>query len=140
MASTWIEAVLSAHGLSWDLHIHPGRPEDGRWGDGQQVRRAAQRAGVRGFLWKSHSGRSTLVDCQELPRSVPYTLPSITLNGDVSATDIERAIALGVRWVSAVATGRPDPRVGTAPALGLGRHPRDPRRQQGAADAVHLSP
>lgn len=98
-ASTWIEAVLRAHNLSWDLHVHPGKAEEGRWGDGEQVRRAAQRAGVRGFVWKSHRGKGTLSDCEKLPHSVPYALPSMTLNSEVDVGDIERGLALGVRWV-----------------------------------------
>ncbi len=85
--------------LSWDLHIHPGQAAEGRWGDGKQVRRAAQRAGVAGFVWKSHSGNGTHVDCQKLPHSVPYALPSITLNGDVRPVDLSQAVALGVRWI-----------------------------------------
>jgi Family of unknown function (DUF6282) len=85
--------------LSWDLHIHPGPPEEGRWGDGEQVRRAAQRAGVAGFVWKSHRGTGTHHDCQSLPHSPPYALPSITLNVGVTAADLERALEMGVRWI-----------------------------------------
>lgn len=87
------------HTLSWDLHIHPGPPEEGRWGDGDRVRRAAERAGVQGFVWKSHRGKGTVPDCQKLPHSVPFALPSITLNHGVSAADLEQALALGARWV-----------------------------------------
>ena len=85
--------------LSWDLHVHPGRTAEGRWGDGGQLRRAAQRAGVAGFVWKSHRGTGTHTDCQKLPHSLPYALPSITLNGDVRAVHLGRAVDLGVRWI-----------------------------------------
>ena len=85
--------------LSWDLHIHPGKAEEGRWGDGERIRRAAQRAGVQGFLWKSHHGQGTLHDCQKLPHSAPFALPSITLNHEVAAADLDRAITLGARWI-----------------------------------------
>jgi hypothetical protein len=85
--------------LSWDLHVHPGRTAEGRWGDGGQLRRAAQRAGVAGFVWKSHRGTGTHTDCQKLPHSLPYALPSITLNRDVRAVHLRRAVNLGVRWI-----------------------------------------
>jgi hypothetical protein len=85
--------------LSWDLHVHPGQTAEGRWGDGEQVRAAAQRAGVAGFVWKSHRGIGTHVDCQKLPDSVPYALPSITLNRDVRPVHLGRAVDLGVRWI-----------------------------------------
>lgn len=87
------------HSLSWDLHIHPGPPEEGRWGDGEQVRRAAREAGVTGFVWKSHRGAGTYAQCQKLPRSAPYAMPSITLNPEVGPADLARALHDGVRWV-----------------------------------------
>lgn len=84
--------------LSWDLHVHPGSPAEGRWGDVRALRDAARRAGVRGFVWKSHSG-STADAAAGLPPGPPHVIPSIVLNHQVSPGDLERALQQGVRWI-----------------------------------------
>jgi hypothetical protein len=84
--------------LSWDLHVHPGSSAEGRWGDGRAVQDAARRAGVRGFVWKSHSG-STAAAAAGLPPGPPHVIPSIVLNQQVSPHDLERALLQGVRWI-----------------------------------------
>jgi Family of unknown function (DUF6282) len=84
--------------LSWDLHVHPGTSAEGRWGDGRAVQDAARRAGVRGFVWKSHSG-STAAAAADLPPGPPHVIPSIVLNHQVSPDDLERALRQGVRWI-----------------------------------------
>ncbi len=84
--------------LSWDLHVHPGSPAEGRWGDGRELQNAARRAGVRGFVWKSHSG-STADAVAGLPPGPPHVIPSIVLNHHVSPRDLEHALQQGVRWI-----------------------------------------
>jgi Family of unknown function (DUF6282) len=84
--------------LSWDLHVHPGSSAEGRWGDGHAVQDAARRAGVRGFVWKSHS-EPTAAAAAGLPPGPPYVIPSIVLNHQISPADLERALRQGVRWI-----------------------------------------
>jgi hypothetical protein len=96
--------------LSWDLHVHPGSPAEGRWGDGRALQDAARRAGVRGFVWKSHSG-STADAVAGLPPGPPHAISSIVLNHHVSLSDLERALQRGVRWIWGPSR-RPDGRLG----------------------------
>jgi hypothetical protein len=84
--------------LSWDLHVHPGSSAEGRWGDGRAVRDAARRAGVRGFVWKSHSG-ATAATAAGFSPGPPHVIPSIVLNQQVAPDDLERALRQGVRWI-----------------------------------------
>jgi hypothetical protein len=84
--------------LSWDLHVHPGSSAEGRWGDGQAVRDAARRAGVRGFVWKSHSG-STAAAAAGFSPGPPHVIPSIVLNKQVAPDDLRHALRQGVRWI-----------------------------------------
>jgi hypothetical protein len=64
--------------LAWDLHVHPGPSSVRRWGTGAQIQAAAARAGLRGFLWKSHE-RHTSLACADLPRT-PRAIGSASLN------------------------------------------------------------
>jgi hypothetical protein len=84
--------------LSWDLHVHPGPVTEGRWGDGNEVREAARRAGVKGLVWKSHTG-STAPMTDRLSAGAPEVIASIVLNSTVSLDDVARAIDQGVRWI-----------------------------------------
>jgi hypothetical protein len=84
--------------LSWDLHIHPGSPAEGRWGDGAAVRAAASRAGVKGLVWKSHEG-STEALADALSAGSSRVIPSIVLNPMVTLADVRDALDRGVRWI-----------------------------------------
>jgi len=84
--------------LSWDLHVHPGSADEGRWGDGDAVREAARRAGVKGLVWKSHGG-STAAPVGAMTPGTPSVIPSIVLNPNVSSADVRDALERGVRWI-----------------------------------------
>ncbi|MGC0367462.1 hypothetical protein ABH922_005514 [Rhodococcus sp. 27YEA15] len=84
--------------LSWDLHVHPGSADEGRWGDGDAVREAARRAGVKGLVWKSHGG-CTAEPVDALPPGSPHVIASIVLNPGISPKDVSDALARGVRWI-----------------------------------------
>jgi len=86
--------------LSWDLHVHPGESTEGRWGDGFAIKDAARRAGVRGFVWKSHVG-STAELSAALGEGEPRVIPSITLNAGVGARQLQEALRNGVRGATA---------------------------------------
>lgn len=83
--------------LSWDLHLHPGPPEEGRWGSGLRVWESASAAGLRGFVWKDHARRIE-ADAARLPRSGARCIPSLVLNSWASAADVSGSLAAGVRW------------------------------------------
>jgi hypothetical protein len=83
--------------LSWDLHIHPAPDSARRWGDAAGLRAAARRAGVTGFVWKSHD--------RPVPRTAavtaepPYIVPSVTLNDWVTPQLIADVVKSGVQWI-----------------------------------------
>jgi hypothetical protein len=83
--------------LSWDLHVHPGPSSVPRWGTGAQVQVAAARAGLRGFVWKSHETHTPLL-CADLAPS-PRAIGSASLNPWAGPDDVERAIVDGARWL-----------------------------------------
>src|SRR5262245_38517806 len=83
--------------LSWDLHVHPGPSSVPRWGTGAEIQAAAARAGLAGFVWKSHE-RHTPLDCAALPPE-PRAIGAASLNAWAGPDDVERAIADGARWL-----------------------------------------
>jgi|1186.fasta_scaffold09608_2 hypothetical protein len=92
---SWTEPVLV---LSYDLHVHPGPSETPRWGSGVDVQRAAEAAGVRGFVWKAHE-RHTPRLCAELPASHVRAFGSASLNPWSALGDVREALADGAAWL-----------------------------------------
>jgi hypothetical protein len=84
--------------LSWDLHVHPGPLSEGRWGDAHAVRAAAARAGLQGFVWKSHSAPVHPM-VAHMPDAPPAVIASITLNSWASPEAVDAAMNAGVRWI-----------------------------------------
>jgi hypothetical protein len=84
--------------LSWDLHVHPAPSTVPRWGDGAAIQAAAARAGVRGFVWKSHEMHTAKL-AVALPRSGPRAIGSASLNAFATPESVRNAIAAGARWV-----------------------------------------
>ena len=84
--------------LSFDLHVHPAPSSVPRWGTGAQVRDAAARAGVRGFVWKSHE-EHTATRAAALPPFGPLVIGSASLNAWAGPDDVLAAIAAGARWL-----------------------------------------
>jgi hypothetical protein len=84
--------------LSWDLHLHPGPSSVPRWGDGMRVWEAALRAGVRGFVWKSHE-EHTVTRCRQLPAGPPTAIPSASLNPWTNVEEVMAAVEAGARWL-----------------------------------------
>ena len=83
--------------LSYDLHVHPGPSVVPRWGTGAEIQAAAARAGVRGFVWKSHEGHTAL-ECRKLSPT-PRAIGSASLNQWATAESVAAAIADGARWL-----------------------------------------
>ena len=83
--------------LSFDLHVHPGPSSVPRWGTGAEVQAAAARAGVRGFVWKSHDGHTARA-CRELA-ATPRAIGSASLNAWAGKDDVAAAVGDGARWV-----------------------------------------
>jgi hypothetical protein len=83
--------------LSWDLHIHPAPSTIPRWGDGAAIQAAAARAGVRGFVWKSHEMHTADLASALVPD--PHAFGSASLNTFATTSSIRKAIADGARWV-----------------------------------------
>jgi hypothetical protein len=84
--------------LSYDLHVHPGPSKAPRWGTGVDVQRAAEAAGVRGFVWKAHE-RHTPRLCAELPASPVRAFGSASLNPWSALVDVCEALADGAAWL-----------------------------------------
>jgi len=84
--------------LSWDLHVHPGPSSVPRWGTGIEIQEAARRAGLKGFVWKSHE-EHTARACRGLPSGPPWAIGSASLNAFADANSVAEAIADGARWV-----------------------------------------
>jgi hypothetical protein len=83
--------------LSWDLHVHPGPSSVPRWGTGAEIQAAARRAGLSGFVWKSHDVHTARA-CRELV-GPPWAIGSASLNAWASPDDIAKAVDEGARWV-----------------------------------------
>lgn len=84
--------------LSYDLHVHPGPSRAPRWGTGEEVQRAAEEAGVRGFVWKAHEQHTPQL-CAALPESDVRAFGSASLNDWASLDDVLGALADGARWL-----------------------------------------
>ena len=84
--------------LSWDLHVHAGPSSVPRWGTGRDVRAAARRAGVKGFVWKSHETHTARASVA-LGHGVPRVIGSASLNPWAAPDDVEAAIDDGARWI-----------------------------------------
>jgi hypothetical protein len=84
--------------LSWDLHVHPGPSSVPRWGTGAEIQAACARAGVAGFVWKSHEGHTARA-CRDLPADRPRAIGSASLNAWATPASVGEAIADGAGWV-----------------------------------------
>jgi hypothetical protein len=84
--------------LSWDLHVHPGPSSVPRWGTGAEIQAACARAGVAGFVWKSHEGHTARA-CRDLPADGPRAIGSASLNAWATPDSVSEAIADGAGWV-----------------------------------------
>jgi hypothetical protein len=83
--------------LSWDLHIHPAPSSVPRWGDGAAIQAACARAGVAGFVWKSHDMHSARLAAALAP--APRAFGSASLNAWATPQSVIEALADGARWV-----------------------------------------
>ena len=107
--------------LSYDLHVHPGPSKTPRWGTGDEVLRAAEAAGVHGFVWKAHEQHTPRL-CAALPPSPVRAFGSASLNPWSTRDDVLEALDDGAR----VALGADDlgggrDRLGARAAAVLGR-------------------
>jgi len=84
--------------LSYDLHLHPAPSRAPRWGDGAAVQKAAEEAGVRGFVWKSHEQHTARL-CAALPPSSVRAFGSASLNPWATPDDVLQAIEDGAAWL-----------------------------------------
>ncbi len=84
--------------LSWDLHVHPGPSSVPRWGTGAEIQAACARAGVAGFVWKSHEGHTARA-CRDLPADGPRAIGSASLNAWATPENVREALADGACWV-----------------------------------------
>src|SRR3954466_8320015 len=84
--------------LSYDLHVHPGPPRAPRWGTGEDVQRAAEEMGVRGFVWKAHEQHTPRL-CAALPPSPVRAFASASLNPWATLEDVVGALDAGALWL-----------------------------------------
>ena len=84
--------------LSYDLHVHPGPSKTPRWGTGDEVLRAAEAAGVHGFVWKAHEQHTPRL-CAALPPSPVRAFGSASLNPWSTRDDVLEALDDGARWL-----------------------------------------
>ena len=101
-------ADQTAHGHAWldgamDLHVHCAPSFFPRWGDGLDVARACEQAGMAGVLLKAHEG-STVESAAVLDRLVPTlrVFGGVVLNryvGGINPAAAEAALRLGGRCV-----------------------------------------
>jgi hypothetical protein len=86
-----------------DLHVHCAPSFFTRWGDGVDVARACEQAGMNGILLKAHEG-STVAEAAVLDRLFPSlrVAGGVVLNryvGGVNPAAVEAALRLGGRCV-----------------------------------------
>lgn len=84
--------------LSWDLHVHPGPSSVPRWGTGAELQAACARAGLAGFVWKSHDGHTARA-ARALPTDGPRAVGSVSLNVWATVANVTEALADGALWV-----------------------------------------
>jgi hypothetical protein len=84
--------------ISWDLHVHPGPSSVPRWGNGSDIQAACKRAGIAGFVWKSHEGHTARA-CLALPANSPLAIGSVSLNAWATPESVQSALADGAPWV-----------------------------------------
>jgi hypothetical protein len=84
--------------LSYDLHVHPGPSRAPRWGSGGDVQRAAEEAGVRGFVWKAHEQHTARL-AAALPTSPVRVFGSASLNQWAALADVIQALDDGACWL-----------------------------------------
>jgi hypothetical protein len=92
----WLEAAI-------DLHVHCAPSFFTRWGDGLDVARACEQAGMAGVLLKAHEG-STVEAAAVLDRLFPslHVLGGVALNryvGGINPAAVEAALRLGGRCI-----------------------------------------
>jgi len=84
--------------LSWDLHVHPGPSSVPRWGTGAEIQAACARAGLAGFVWKSHDGHTARA-AAGLPKGGPRAIGSASLNAWATPANVREALDDGALWV-----------------------------------------
>ncbi|HVZ13747.1 MAG TPA: DUF6282 family protein [Bauldia sp.] len=84
--------------LSWDLHVHPGPSSVPRWGTGIEIQAACARAGIAGFVWKSHDGHTARA-AAALPKDGPRAIGSASLNAWATPDNVRKALDDGALWV-----------------------------------------
>jgi hypothetical protein len=84
--------------LSWDLHVHPGPSSVPRWGTGTEIQAACARAGLAGFVWKSHDGHTARA-AAGLPKDGPRAIGSASLNAWATPDNVREALDDGALWV-----------------------------------------
>jgi len=84
--------------LSYDLHVHPGPSKAPRWGTGAEVQKAAEKRGVRGFVWKAHEQHTPRL-CATLPPSTVRAFGSASLNPWSMLADVLQALDDGAAWL-----------------------------------------
>jgi len=84
--------------LSYDLHVHPGPSKAPRWGTGAEVQKAAEVAGVRGWVWKAHEQHTPQL-CAALPESPVRVFGSASLNPWATMETVLQALDDGATWL-----------------------------------------
>jgi Family of unknown function (DUF6282) len=84
--------------LSYDLHVHPGPSKAPRWGTGVDVQKAAEAAGVHGFVWKAHEQHTPRL-CAALPASPVRAFGSASLNPWSTLDDVLQALDDDAAWL-----------------------------------------
>jgi Family of unknown function (DUF6282) len=92
----WLQGAI-------DLHVHCGPSFFPRWGDGLDLARACEQAGMAGVLLKAHEG-STVAEAAVLDRLSPSldVVGGVVLNryvGGINPAAVEAALRLGGRCV-----------------------------------------
>ena len=95
-ARAWLEGAI-------DLHVHCGPSFFTRWGDGLDLTRVCEQAGMAGVLLKAHEG-STVAQSAVLDRLSPPLMVSggVVLNryvGGINPAAAEAALRLGGRCI-----------------------------------------
>lgn len=69
-----------------------------RWGGGEDIQSACARAGIAGFVWKSHEGHTARA-CRDLPTGGPRPIGSASLNAWATPDSVRAALDDGAAWI-----------------------------------------